>query len=379
MVKATQSKLSSEEEQYLQDLYGDPSRVGSLSGVNALFHTIKTENKYKISRKQLKNWLKSSETYTLHKPLRRQFERNRIVVSGISIEWESDLADMALLKEHNEGYSYFIVFIDDFSKHAIAKPLKTKTAKEVVNITADILNSAKITPAIIRTDKGGEYVNAQFKNLFKKFGIRHWVTQNEKKCACAERLLKTLKNRIYRYFTLTQELRWIDILNKIVDSYNDTYHRSIGMTPNEVNLDNQDKVWARLQPAKDLKKTKEYKFDIGDKVRLSVLRRPFEREYDTKWTVEFFIVAERFFKEDIPKYKLKDYANEEILGSFYENELQKINVDENTTYRIEKIIRWRHRRGHREALIKWVGWPSKFNSWIPQNDVINYENIRKPR
>jgi transposase InsO family protein len=372
------SKLSPQKQEYLEKLYNDPGRIGSLSGIAALSRAIKKEKKFKISLKELKEWLQSHETYSLHKQLRRKFDRNRIVVSSIGIEWESYLADMALLKEHNNGYSYFIVFIDDFSKFAYAKPLKTKTAKEVATVLKEILeNNKKIIPLIIRTDQGGEFVNTQFNVLLKSYGIRHWVTQNEQKCSIAERLIKSLKNKIYRYFTLTQELNWINILQKVIDTYNHTFHRSIGMTPVEVNKNNEDKVWKKLQPPKNIKKPLNFKFDIGDKVRISVLRKAFEREYDIKWTVEFFIVADRFFKEDIPKYKLKDYANEEILGTFYEDELQKINVGDDTVYRIEKIVRRRTKRGRREVLIKWVGWPSKFNSWIPNSELQDYQDIRR--
>ena len=236
------------------------------------------------------------------------------------------------------------------------------------------MNRVKVNPDIIRSDQGGEFVNTIFKSLLRNNGIRFWVTQNEKKANIAERALKTLKNKIYRWFSLTQQLVWFDILSDITESYNNTYHRSIGMTPAEVNPENEDDVWQRLQKFHDIPESHDFKFDINDKVRISVLRKAFEREYDIKWSVEFFIIADRYFRDDIAKYKLKDYANEEILGSFYEDELQKINVDEETVYRIENVIRYRNRRRQREALVKWVGWPAKFNSWIPMNELQDYRD-----
>ena len=227
-------------------------------------------------------------------------------------------------------------------------------------------------PDIIRTDQGTEFLNAQFRSMLRSKNIRLWVTQNEKKANIAERCIKTLKNKIYKYFTLSQQLNWVDVLPQITKTYNDSYHRSINMAPSEVTSENQDQVWRRLQPVRPLVDPKEFKFAIDDKVRISVLRKAFEREYDIKWTVEFFIVADRFYKEDIPKYKLKDYANEEIAGTFYEDELQKIAVSEDTVYRIEKVLRRRTRRGQREALVRWFGWASKFDSWIPEADLQDY-------
>lgn len=361
---------------YLKELYGDPSKVGSLGGVNALARAVRKEGKYKIALKDLKQWLRSSETYTLHRPLKRKFKRNRVVVGGMNIEWDMDLADMALLKEFNEGYAYFIVLIDDFSKYIFTEALKTKTGKEVTAVVKKILDSVEQPPDIIRCDQGTEFLNAQFKNLLRTKGIRMWITQNEKKANIAERSLKTLKNKIYHYFTLTQQLNWVDILPQITDSYNNSYHRSIGMAPIEVSKKNEDKVWKRLQPTRPLEEPEEFKFEIDDKVRISVLRKAFEREYDIKWTVEHFIVTDRYYKEDIPKYKLKDYANEEIAGSFYQDEMQKVDVDEDTIYRIEKVIRRRNRRGRgREVLVKWYGWPNKFNSWIPEADLQDYGQV----
>ena len=98
-----------------------------------------------------------------------------------------------------------------------------------------------------------------------------------------------------------------------------------------------------------------------------------------KWSREFFIIADRFWKGQIPKYKLKDFANEEISGSFYENELQKIQADDETIYIIDKIVGRRTRNGRREVLIHWLGWPSKFDSYIPANEVQNYSDLRQRR
>ena len=107
---------------------------------------------------------------------------------------------------------------------------------------------------------------------------------------------------------------------------------------------------------------------MGDTVRLSHIRRPFQREYDERWTTEYFIVSERDKRENIPYYKVTDIQGDDIKGSFYGNELSKISVDENTKFRIEKVIK---RSGNR-ALVKWMGLPKKFNSYVPLEDVTRY-------
>ena len=364
--------MDDEVKKYLHDLYGDPSRPGSLGGVNSLARAVRKDGKYHISKADLKQWLSSSETYTLHKPLRRNFPRNRVVVGGLGLEYDCDLSDMTRLKRYNRGYSFFLVMIDDFSKYLYTRALKSKTAKEVTSAVDEILSEMKDPPDVIRTDQGGEFVNRLFRDLLSSKDIRLWITQNEKKANIAERCLKTIKNRMYRYFTLTQTLNWVDVLPQITESYNKSFHRSIGMPPEDVNQENEDAVWERLQRVRPLGEVREFKFDIGDKVRISVLRKAFEREYDIKWTVEHFIVADQFYKEDIPKYLLKDYNNVEISGSFYEDELQKVDVGPDTIYRVERVIRRRTVRGQRQAYVKWWGWGSQFNSWIPEADLQDY-------
>ena len=359
-------------DKYLRGLYADPSVAGSLGGVNALARAVRKDGKYKISIGELRDWLRSNETYTLHKPLKRKFKRNRVVVGGVGLEYDGDLSDMALLKRYNKGFSYFLVLIDDFSKYLHTRALKTKTAKEVTAATGEILSEMKNPPDVIRTDQGGEFVNRQFRDLLSSKGIRLWVTQNEKKANIAERCLKTIKNRMYRHFTLTQSLNWVDVLPQITASYNKSYHRSIGMAPEEVTEENEDEVWRRLQRVLPVGEPREFKFSVGDNVRISVLRKAFEREYDVKWTVEYFAVADRFFKEELAKYKLKDLQNQEIAGSFYEDELQKIEVGPDTEYRVERVIRRRTRRGVREALVRWYGWPASFDSWIPEADLRDF-------
>ena len=116
-----------------------------------------------------------------------------------------------------------------------------------------------------------------------------------------------------------------------------------------------------------------YKFKIGEQVKLSFLKRPFERAYDQTFTGEVFHVTERMMKQGIPVYTLKDYNNGPILGYFYEGEMQKAFVNEDTVYKIENILKSRKRRGRKEVLVKWLGWPSKFNSWILESQVKDYQ------
>lgn len=111
-----------------------------------------------------------------------------------------------------------------------------------------------------------------------------------------------------------------------------------------------------------------FKFNIDDKVRISKYKTIFTKGYLPNWTEEIFTVATRINRKP-PVYRLKDFHGELITGTFYEHELQKV-TKEDDVYRVEKVLRKRTRNGQRELLVKWKGYPSQFNSWITEENII---------
>ena len=142
----------------LSKIYYNPSHPGSFGGIN----TLKRQVGKKVSGKELKNWLTKQDTYTLHKPVRHHFKRQRILVSDIDEQWEADLVDLSALSKHNKNFRYLLTVIDTLSKYAWAIPLKTKTGKELVFAFSKIIKTSKRKPEKLRTDKGGEFVNKIF-------------------------------------------------------------------------------------------------------------------------------------------------------------------------------------------------------------------------
>jgi hypothetical protein len=139
--------------EYLKSVYYDPKRPRSFEGAENLYRDVKEEGKLKLCRKQILEWLMSQDTYTLHKPARRNFKRNHVFVRGIDEEWLMDLADMQSLKHYNDGYRYLLVCIDVFSKYAWLVPIKSKTGPALVEAFKVILSSGR-KPQKIMTDQG---------------------------------------------------------------------------------------------------------------------------------------------------------------------------------------------------------------------------------
>ena len=112
-----------------------------------------------------------------------------------------------------------------------------------------------------------------------------------------------------------------------------------------------------------------FKYKIGDSVKVSYLKRKFDREYSERWSGEIFTIIERKLNQGIPMYKLKDYNNDIIEGYFYQSELQLAYIGDEVVYKIEKVLDRRTKNKRREVLVKWKGWPEKFNSWIEESQL----------
>ena len=351
---------------YLASVYYDAKQSGGFGGVDRLYKDVKKEGKFDISRKKIKEWLMKQDTYTLHKPIRHHFRRNRVIVGGIDHQWQMDLADMQSMQKFNDGYRYLLVCIDVFSKYAWVVPLKNKTGLSLVEAFKIILASGR-KPEKIITDQGTEFFNKHFKALLKDEDIGLYNTYNETKASVVERLIRTLKTRMWRYFTAKKTMRYIDVLPDLVYSYNHSVHRSIKMKPTDVTADNEKQVWRTLYDHNDDVKHVKYKFKIGDQVRISKIKRKFEKGYLPNFSKEIFTISKQV-PRDPPVYKLKDYDGEELKGTFYEKELQKV-IKSNDVYEVEKILKKRGRSNNVQYLVKWLGYPSKFNSWVPASET----------
>ena len=201
----------------------------------------------------------------------------------------------------------------------------------------------------LQTDRRMEFLNKSVQALLRKRGVHHFSTHHaETKASIVERFNRTLKTRMWRYFTKVQTWRYIDVLPDLVRTYNDTRHRSIGMAPSQVNAKNQEKVWQRLY-GHDGKGVP--KLNVSDRVRVSKYKGTFEKGYETNWSEEVFTVHEVHPSEP-PVYRLRDDLGDVLDGAFYELELQKVSVPDDKVYRVESVLQRRKVGGRTEALVK---------------------------
>ena len=362
--------------EYLKSLYYDPKKPGSFSGLQKIMKQIRKDG-VNLSKKQVKEWLSKQDTYSSLRGLKRKLKRPRVFVYGKNKQWDADTGNYAKWAKENEGYAYFLLCIDIFTRYVWTRPLKTLQGKEMEEVLQQLFQEAG--PKILRTDGGSEFNNARVKKLLKDEHIEHIVTLNETKANYAERAIKTIKMKLSKYMYNGQTRKWVKVLDDVTQSYNNSFHRSIGISPAEAMKLTDEEIWVNQyltekEPKKKrLKRQTPYKFKIGDQIKLSFLKRPFERAYDQTFTGEVFTITERAMKQGIPVYSIKDYENDPISGHFYEEEMQKVILSDDTVYKIEEILKRRKRGRRKEALVKWMGWPSKFNSWILESEVKDYQ------
>ena len=277
----------------------------------------------------------------LHKPIRRKFKTRKVIVNHIDEIWSADLVFMDKLSKWNKGFKYLLTVIDVFSKFAWVIPLKDKKGSSITTAFADIIKKYKRKPKYLWVDKGSEFYNKTFKEWLLQNDIELYSTFNEGKAVIIERFNRTLKSRMYKQFTIQNNTIWYNIIDKLVDEYNETKHGSIKLTPVEASKKkNHGLVYFNLYGDIEASKQKT-KFKIGDEVRISKYKRKvFDKGFTPNWTEEVFTVDKIQYTNPIT-YKLKDLRGEDIQGSFYEPELLKA---EQEIFRIDKVIRRDHKK-----------------------------------
>jgi len=356
-------------EQYLRDIYYNPESSVSYSNINQLWNKIKEDHKKNIKYKELKQFLLEQPTYTIHKKLDKKYTTRKVMVSYVDQQWQADLIDMKSLEQYNKGYFWIINVIDILSRYAWSIAIKRKTGVEVTNAFKIIFKEA--IPEKIQFDEGTEFYNKDLKKLLSENDIEYFSTHSEKKASVVERFNRTLKTRMWKYFTANETYKYIDILDDLVKGYNNSKHSSIGMKPINARKEiNEEIVWNNLYGAFVTHDFGEPKFKVGQNVRISKYRKTFAKGYTPNFTEELFKIKKVILTKPFV-YKLVDLKDEEILGYFYEEELSLVVNPKDIEYKIEKVLKTKTVKGNKYSLVKYKGYSDKFNEWVLSNKIKN--------
>ena len=247
----------------------------------------------------------------LHKPVIKKFNKRKVYSQFKDNIWGVDLADMQSLSRKNKG---ILCAIDLYSKYAFVIPLKDKKGISIVNAFNKIIKQSNRKPYKIWVDQGEEFYNNVFKKWLSNNDIIMYSMYNEGKSVVTERFIRTLKDKLYKHMTATGKNVYYAVLDDVVNKYNNTKHSTIKMKP--IDAKNNKRVYIDEHSEKDSR------FKVGDRVRISKFKNILAKGYTPKWSKEIFIVNK--INDTVPyTYNIKDLNNEEIIGSFYDRELQK--------------------------------------------------------
>lgn len=296
----------------------------------------------------------------LHKQSRKNFPTRYVELKGVNDLYQADLVEMIPFATVNKGYKYILTMINCFSKYAIAVPLKSKTAREVVSALKPILEIHKMKH--FQTDQGTEWFNSQIQSLLKIHNINHYYTHSATKASIVERFNRTLKGEMWKLFTEQGNFKWLQLLPLIIKQYNTKVHRTIGVRPIDVTKENEKEILLRIARSRK-KSVYKQKFKVGDKVRISLRFKQMTKGYWPRWSNEVYTVW-KVQQTNPPTYILKDYKSEVVKGGFYQEELSKTKFSD--IYLVQKVLR---KKGDK-LLVRWLGFDKTHDSWIDKSELV---------
>ena len=371
--------LSKTKESLLDGLYFNVKNPSCFKGADVLFKAAIKINP-NITRKDVLYFLRKNRTYTLHKQSRKKFKRRQILSPKPGVILASDVAEMRPLAKYNHGVNYILVFVDAFSRYAQAIPSKRKDASSMLSAFKSIFDKEDNpykNVSRLHVDRGGEYYNSKLQTYLKGKGIRLYsVYSQETKSAIAERFIRTLKSLIFKYMTANNTRKYIDILPKIVETYNRTNHRGLkGIAPIDAHRMTEPSQYnALFRKMHYIRRGQENSFTssllaVGDNVRLTGAWRndTFSKGFNIQNTEEIFTVSGVNTNHYPITYRVKDLNNEAVEGVFYRQELIPVELPDYFPVIVKKK---RVLRGKKQLYVSWVGYPKNNDTWIDAGDTV---------
>ena len=355
--------------QHLQKNLNNPSSPVSFLGVNKLYKFYDGS----LTKKEIKSILSSKESYTLLRQKRKSKKYNYTISHCKRDTVQSDLVFVTSLAQFNRNVAYLLTVIDTYTKKLWVEGITDKTSESVMIGLKHIFERMGTLPANFVSDRGLEFKSKIMTKLMKKYKMNQAFTATRNKASTVERVQRTLQNMIFSYIVENQNYKYIDVLEHIVNTYNNTFHVVIKMTPMEAEngLFNEDLANAHGEKRKQtrVKKVKP-KFKIGDKVRTLLKNSIFRRGYDVQRSHQHFIVKSIDDKQLVPVYVLEDERGKIQTYKYKEDELVPIKLE---TYR-GIVKKSRIRNGRPEVLMSFTDYNDSWNEWIPESDTKSLSN-----
>ena len=300
----------------LSKIYYKPGEVGAFRGPKALYNAAKRNGLNKdITLKDCKEFLATQPTYSLYRPARRKFPRNKIRANFPGHVVQIDIMDMQKFKNK---YLYVLLAYDTYSKFLQGVPLKNRKPVGIMQGLETFLNGP-IGISAIYWDKEGSFLSRKVQRYLKEVGVHNYTTKSVVKAPGVERVIRTIRTAVQRYFEKSGKQKWVDFLPKFIKAYNNRIHSTTKQRP--IDLVNDPTIVLDTEP---VRRSRVKLPPIGSYVRLSRLRGIFEKEASGTWTREIFRVVRHITSQPIPMIRVESLSGDPVLGSLYPQEYQSV-------------------------------------------------------
>jgi hypothetical protein len=349
---------------------------GSFGGIERFFKEYRKIDP-NVKRETVVNFLNNKRTYTLHKAQRKRFPRRFYLVARPGHTFTADVCYLLDFESENQGYKYLLVIVDLFSKYLSVYPLKTlKSSEMIASFTAFFENNIYIYSKAM-TDLGVELTSSAMQKLYTKYKIVNYHSESrEIKAGLVEITIRNIRRRLYQYFTEYKTNVYLDVLPKIVDTYNLSEHRGLlQKCPLDIHL-----IGTHEEACTFAQKIYKYRrslmkhispaLALGKYVRIvsiGTTQNNFFRGYKIRNTLEKFQIS-KVNKHHIPvTYNLIDDSNEPVKGIFYRSELILTEKDE--ICRIH-ILKTKKEKGKTKYLVSYIDYPESKHIWITSDMLV---------
>jgi transposase InsO family protein len=314
----------------INEAYTSPGHPAAFSGVN----NVRRYHGSKISQKKITNELEKINAFTLHRRKNKPKFYNPILVYTKREQIQMDLIDVERFHRQNKGVKFLLVVIDVFTKKASVIGMKRKTQEKTLEaIKIALEDQLPPLPQTVAFDKGSEFMNTKIKNYLKQHNIKQFNLTGTHKASIAERFNRTLQALIYKYMTHNNTKKYIEALPKLIDTYNNRFHSSIKMTPNEAEKQSNHALVRQNLGIKHSIALSNASIPIlmeGDLVRVSLSKigpkTSFRRGYTKQFSDKLYTIILVKTNLPIPMYKVEDENGRILDKSFYKSDLQKVNI-----------------------------------------------------
>ncbi len=362
--------------QYLKKIYLTPDgKVGPLGSINALYQRVKNDHVYKVSKDDIKRFLRTMPAYSVQKRAPITIKKSSVYTAEPRQLYMGDLAYVGQYAESNNNINWLLVLVDVFSHRLMVAPLFNKSQDEMLRGLHQLIKSPDEAPLYLYTDLGLEWVGSKVKEFWKKMGTHVDNTQGSGSHAVyAELYIQYLKKIIHTYMATHSTTTFINVLPLLVQSLNSLPSRTLNnLSPNEVNFSNAHELFQKhFHEILDNYKRENLSnvLKVGTFVRIQAWKNIYDKKYSANFSREIFRVKSIIYSHPV-QYHLCDIANREVLlGVWYRAEITPIILTTDTYFQISDILERKTISGVPYVLCKWENYENDLNSWIPASKVV---------